>query len=60
LHAPGLNKTILLSGSKSLKDVAHKIKGIEYQSKKANFSEGVELVKKIAECKMYFTNSETF
>jgi len=49
LHAPGLNKTILLSQSKQLQKYAHKVRSIEYKSQKANFSEAKELFKKIIE-----------
>ena len=36
LHAPGLNKTILLSESKTLNAQSHKVRSIEFKSKKAN------------------------
>ena len=56
LHAPGLNKTLFLSENKPLQDVGYKVKAIEFKSKKANYSEAVELVKKITEVKIYFKN----
>ena len=54
LHAPGLNKIMLLSESKTLSDCAFKVKAIEFKSKKANYTEAVELVKKICEVKIVF------
>ena len=53
LHAPGLNKTLFLSESRPLQESAHKVKSIEFKSKKANFTEAVELVNKISEVKIY-------
>jgi hypothetical protein len=37
LHAPGLNKTLLMSCSKALARQSHKVKSIAVQSAKANF-----------------------
>jgi len=36
LHAPGLNKTLFLSESRSLAKYSHKVKSIEFKSAKAN------------------------
>lgn len=53
LHAPGLNKTLFLSESRPLQDCAHKVKSIEYKSKKANYAEASDLFTKITEVKIY-------
>ena len=45
---------MLLSESKTLSDCAFKVKAIEFKSKKANYTEAVELVKKICEVKIVF------
>ena len=37
LHAPGFNKNLFLSQTKSLSKYAHKVKSIEFKSSKANF-----------------------
>ena len=58
LHAPGMNKTIFLSESRPLQEVAFKVKSIQFKSKKANYSEAVELVKKITEVKIYLAASK--
>lgn len=47
LHAPGFNKTLFMSHSKSLQKYAHKVRGIEFKSGKANSQEAKELVQKI-------------
>ncbi|TNV78763.1 hypothetical protein FGO68_gene3958 [Halteria grandinella] len=54
LHAPGMNKTIFISQSKPLGAHMHKVRAIEFKSKKANYQEAVELIKKITEVKLYF------
>jgi 5'(3')-deoxyribonucleotidase len=54
LHAPGMNKTILLSESKALNSQSHKVRSIEFKSKKANSQEGQELIRKITEVKIIF------
>ncbi len=36
LHAPGINKTIFLSEAKPLAGHLHKVRSIEFKSKKAN------------------------
>ena len=54
LHAPGMNKTILVSEARPLAGHLHKVKSIEFKSKKANYQEAVELVRKITEIKVYF------
>ena len=53
LHAPGLNRLIFVSQSGPLGEYAYKVKAIEFNSKKANYSEAVELVKKITEVKLH-------
>jgi hypothetical protein len=55
LHAPGFNKTLFLSQSKSLSSHAHKVKSIEFKSSKASFQEAKELVQKLTEV-FYFFN----
>lgn len=59
LHAPGLNKMLFLSESKSLSQVAYKVRNIEFRSKNANFSEAQELIKKITECKIFLTDGNS-
>jgi Bacteroidetes VLRF1 release factor len=54
LHAPGMNKTLFLSEAKPLAGHMHKVRSIEFKSKKANFQEAVELIKKITEVKLHF------
>ena len=49
LHAPGLNKTIFMSSSKSLAKHCHKVKSLQLQSGKANFQEAKEIASKIME-----------
>ena len=56
LHAPGLNKTLFLSQTRPLAGHLHKVKSIEFKSKKANYQEAVELVKKITEVKIHFND----
>ena len=57
LHAPGMNKTLLLSEARPLAGFHHKVRSIEFKSKKANYQEAVELVKKITEVKVHFNTS---
>jgi hypothetical protein len=52
LHAPGINKTIFLSEAMPLAGHHHKVRSIEFKSKKANAQEASELVRKITEVKM--------
>jgi len=47
LHAPGLNKSYFITESKPLQGYENKIKSIEYKSKNANYTEAVDLVKKL-------------
>ena len=49
LHAPGFNKNLFLSQTKSLQKYAHKVRSIEFKSSKANFQEAKDLVAKIIE-----------
>lgn len=37
LHAPGMNKTLLISEARPLKEHLHKVRSIEFKSKKANY-----------------------
>ena len=37
LHAPGLNKLSLVGGDRPLAAYLHKVRSIEFKSKKANF-----------------------
>ena len=57
LHAPGMNKTLFLSEARPLAGFHHKVRSIEFKSKKANYQEAVELVKKITEVKVHFNTS---
>ena len=52
LHAPGLNKNMLLRESQALNACASKVRSIEFKTKKANFTEAEELAKKICEIKI--------
>ena len=52
LHAPGFNKQIFLAESAPLGEQHHKVKSILFPNKKANYSEAVELVKKLTEVKI--------
>jgi len=54
LHAPGMNKTLFLSEARPLAGFHHKVRSIEFKSKKANYQEAVELVRKITEVKIHF------
>jgi hypothetical protein len=56
LHAPGMNKTLFLSQARPLAGHLHKVRAIEFKSKKANFQEAVELIRKITEVKIVFNN----
>jgi hypothetical protein len=56
LHAPGMNKTLLVSEAKPLAGHLHKVRSIEFKSKKANYQEAVELIKKITEVKIHFNS----
>ena len=56
LHAPGLNKTLFLSNQKSLQKYAHKVRAIEYKSSKANTSEANDLMAKIIEAQIKFSD----
>mmetsp|Transcript_45790 Transcript_45790/g.33512 ORF Transcript_45790/g.33512 Transcript_45790/m.33512 type:complete len:97 (-) Transcript_45790:46-336(-) len=58
LHAPGLNRYIFLSESRPLQEVASKVRGIEFKSKQANFSEAKELAAKLLEVKLHFNTAE--
>ncbi len=53
LHAPGMNKTLFLSQTRPLAGHLHKVKSIEFKSKKANYQEAVELQRKITEVKIH-------
>lgn len=52
LHAPGLNKHLFISESAPLAEQQHKIKSILFSSKKASYTEAVELVKRLTEVKI--------
>jgi len=52
LYAPGFNKQLFLAESAPLAEQQHKIKSILFPNKKANYSEAVELVKKLTEVKI--------
>ena len=54
LHAPGMNKTLFLSEARPLAGHLHKVRSIEFKSKKANYQEAQELIKKITEVKIHF------
>ena len=54
LHAPGMNKTLLVSYTRPLAGHLHKVRSIEFKNKKANYQEAVELIKKITEVKIHF------
>jgi len=56
LHAPGLNKLLFLSKQKSLQKHAHKVRSIEYKSSKANTSEANDLMQKIIEAQVKFSD----
>jgi hypothetical protein len=47
LHAPGLNKSYFVFESKPLQEYDKKIRNIEFKSKNANYTEAMDLVKKI-------------
>ena len=58
LHAPGINKTLFLSEAMPLAGYHHKVRSIEFKSKKANAQEATELIKKITEVKYIFNLQE--
>lgn len=57
LHAPGMNKNLFLSQSKPLAGCHHKVRSILFKSKKANYTEAVDLMKKITEVKIHFNTA---
>ena len=56
LHAPGMNKLLILAESAALTEQQHKIKSILFSNKKACFTEAVELVKKLTDVKITLSN----
>ena len=52
LHAPGLNKTILMSLSKTLAKHCKKVRSLQVQSAKANLTEARELAQQVMEAEI--------
>jgi hypothetical protein len=56
LHAPGINKTFFTAESRPLREQGHKIRSLMFGNKKANATEASELVKRILEVRVSFSN----
>jgi len=57
LHAPGINRLLFVKENRPLHKHEYKVKKINLSSKKANFTEAMQLAEKIMQIKLKFLNT---